>query len=102
MARGSRSRMSDLRLDHGGMRSVLKSGEVQREIDELANGIAADVLPVLGPDAGEVVVDSGYQSSRASASVTIKDPRAKLWQARDGVLTRAAAQHGLELGGRAR
>lgn len=44
----------------------------------------------------DVVVDV-YQTDRAAASVTIREPEARLWQARDGILTRAAGAAGLEV-----
>jgi hypothetical protein len=38
-----------------------------------------------------------YTSDRDAASVTIADVRGMAWQARDGVLTRAAGELGIEI-----
>ncbi len=82
-----------LELDHDGLAEVLKvnSGEM---VDEAARQIAADVQAA-HPDA-EVEIESSV-SDRARASVIVKDPRAAGWQVRDGLLTRAAAAHGMEV-----
>jgi hypothetical protein len=61
----------------------------------LAEQVAAQVRAQLPSDV-DVVVDS-YRTDRTAASVTIRDPRGRLWQVRDGVLTRAAAGVGLEV-----
>lgn len=61
-----------------------------------AQRIAARVAAETGAD---VVVDS-YVTDRRAASVTVRDVRARGWQARDGILTRAAAAAGLEVTGR--
>lgn len=79
------------KLDTAGVGEVLKSGEMASAINALAASVAGGVsVPA------EVTVDS-YTTDRAAASVTIKDARGMLWQARDGVLTRAAAGAGLEV-----
>jgi hypothetical protein len=88
-----------VRVDNGGVRSVLRSREVAEAVNEAATHVAATVIGRLPPDAGEVVVDD-YTTDRRASSVTIKDVRGRLWEARDGVLTQAAQASGLEVGGR--
>lgn len=88
----------DLKLDSAGIVAVLNSGEVAAAVGELAEAIAWEVTGEV--DAIDGVVVDRYTTDRAAASVTIKDPRAKLWEARDGVLTRAAAGQGLEVNAR--
>lgn len=80
-------------LDHDGLAELLKSGEVQAVIHDLAEGVAADVRAQTGL---EVVVDD-YTTDRAASSVTIKDRRGREFEIRDGVLTKAAARKGLEV-----
>lgn len=78
------------KLDTAGVGEVLKSGEMAAVITGLAQSVAANVAR------GDVVVDS-YVTDRAAASVTIREPQAMLWQARDGILTKAASAAGLEV-----
>jgi hypothetical protein len=85
----------DVELDSAGIAQVLKSSEVAAAVHELAEQVAGTVRNQ-APDAEEVVVDD-YTTDRAASSVTIKDARGRLWQARDGILTRAAAAQGLEV-----
>lgn len=84
-----------IRLDARGIEAMLKSAEVARLVSEVAHGVADDVASSIDPKA-EVVVDA-YTTDRAAAAVTIRDVRGRIWQVRDGVLTRAAAAHGLEV-----
>lgn len=86
---------NDLKLDSAGIREVLNSSEVRDAVHSYAERIAGDVRGSIDPDA-EVVVDD-YTTDRAASSVTILDVRGRLWEVRDGVLTRAAAAHGLEV-----
>lgn len=83
-----------VRLDREGVQKVLKSAGVRRAVRRLAVEIADDVSGN-HPDA-DVVVDD-YTTDRAASSVTIRDVRGRIWQARDGVLTRAAASAGLQV-----
>lgn len=87
--------LTDLRLDSGGIGALLKSGPFQAAVHAVAEGIAADVRASV-EEGVEVVVDD-YTTDRAASSVTIKDARGMLWQARDGVLTRGAAGGGVEV-----
>lgn len=98
MAKGERVAIFFDRLDHEGLAAVLKSAEVRALVDDVAAKVGADVRAA-HPDA-DVVVESGT-SDRARASVTIRDARGRLWQVRDGVLTRAAVAAGVEVKGSA-
>ena len=88
--------------DRGGFTEILTG--MQPQIDGLARAVAADVSAQLPSDGtGDVIAESydfkprGRTSDRAAASVAIRRPDAKLRQARDGILTRAAARQGLEV-----
>lgn len=85
----------EFRLDRAGIREILKSGPVREAIDAKAGEIAAVVRTQIPGDV-EVRVGS-YTTDRAAASVTIADVRGMGWQARDGILTRAAGAAGLEV-----
>ena len=85
--------MSDLKLDSDGIDAILHSSGVAHAVHGLAEQIAANVDV---PASDGVVVDD-YVTDRAASSVTIRDARGRLWQVRDGVLTRAASAVGLEV-----
>jgi hypothetical protein len=79
------------RRDSPGLDDVLQSidfGQIAA-----AETIAAIVREHRG---AEVIVDT-YTTDRLAAAVTIRDVRGRAWEARDGVLTRAAAAVGLEV-----
>lgn len=85
----------DLRLDHSGIASILKSGPFAANVAEKAAEIASGVVGQIG---GRFPVEvSTYTTDRAAAAVTIAHPAGAILQARDGVLTRAAAAAGLEV-----
>lgn len=86
--------MTDIKIDRAGIRKVLKSPEVAATVHGYARRIASAVKSS-EPEA-DVVVDD-YATDRAASSVTIRDARGRIWQARDGILTRAAAGVGLEV-----
>lgn len=86
--------MPSLRLDHAGIREILRSPEVASLIHAKAEEVAGAVRAAAGDAA--VVVDD-YTTDRAASSVTIRDPRGAQLQAEQGVLTRAAASAGLEV-----
>ncbi len=86
---------ADIKLDRKGIQEILKSPGMRKVIHEVTEKIAADVRSQLDPGT-DVVVDD-YTTDRAASSVTIRDAAGKLWQVRDGVLTRAAAGQGLEV-----
>ncbi len=81
-----------IELDRKGLAALLKSSGVRQAVHATAARIAADVESQK-VDA-DVVVDD-YTTDRSASSVTIRDARGRIWQARDGVLTRAAVREGL-------
>lgn len=85
----------ELRLYRAGIREILKSDTVREMTDAKAAEVAAAVRAQL-PGGTQVRVDS-YTTDRAAAAVVIADVRGMAWQARDGVLTRAAGSAGLEV-----
>ncbi|MFF6985597.1 hypothetical protein [Streptomyces sp. NPDC010273] len=87
--------LQSFRLDTRGVRQVLTGPEVRSVVDGLAEEIAVHVRSAL-PE-GTVVSVHGYTTDRGAASVTVEDVRAMAWQARDGILTRAAGAVGLEV-----
>lgn len=87
--------ITDFRLDAAGVREVLQSSEVRAMVDDVAHQIAARVR--LHVPEGVPVVVRRYTTDRDAASVTVQDVRAMAWQARDGLLTRAAAAVGVEV-----
>lgn len=89
------ARLLDLQLDSAGIRQLLRGDDVRLLIDGAAEDILARVKDALPPDTP--VILSKYTTDRGAAAVTIADIRGMAWQARDGVLTRAAAQAGLEV-----
>lgn len=94
------ARRHSIRLDSAGVRQVLRSAEVRDAVTDAAHGVAATVIGRLPPDVLDGVVVDDYTTDRAAASVTIRDPRARLWEARDGILTGSALAEGLDVGGR--
>jgi hypothetical protein len=82
-------------LDRAGIAEILKSQEMAAAVDDLAEKIAADVRSTVDDDV-PVDVDS-YTTDRAAAAVTIVHPTGMGLQARNGVLTRAAAAAGLDV-----
>lgn len=90
----------DVRLDRGGIRAVLNSGDVGAAINGLAHQIASNVQAanqrVANDDELPVVVDE-YTTDRTAASVTLAHPAGLAVQAKHGLLTKAAASAGLEV-----
>lgn len=84
-----------LELDTRGIREVLRSPEVRQMVDGVATDVQARVRARLPP--GTPVRVRAYTTDRGAASVTIADVRGMAWQARDGVLTRAAGEAGIEV-----
>lgn len=82
-------------LDAAGVREVLKGQGVRDLIDDYAQQVADNVRPLIRP--GVPVEVRKYTTDRGAATVVVADVRGMAWQARDGVLTRAAAQAGLEV-----
>ncbi|QTU64220.1 hypothetical protein [Streptomyces scabiei] len=87
--------LQDFRLDAAGVREVLRGAEVRQLVDGVAEEIAGRVRGNVPDDV--VVSVKGYTTDRGAASVTVQDVRAMAWQARDGILTRAAAAAGVEV-----
>lgn len=83
-----------IELDRKGVQQLLKTSGVKGVVHRFASAIASSVR-TQKPDA-DVVVDD-YVTDRAASSVTIRDARGRLWQARDGVLTRASSSAGLKV-----
>lgn len=85
----------DFRLDTAGVREILRGQEVRDLIDGKAQEIA-DNVRVLVPNGTPIEV-RGYTTDRGAATVVVADVQAMAWQARDGILTRAAGFAGLEV-----
>lgn len=82
-------------LDSRGVREILRGEEVRQVIDGLAGEVAANVRALV--PAGTSIEVRGYTTDRGAATVVVADPQAMGWQARDGILTRAAGSAGLEV-----
>lgn len=82
----------EIELDSAAIEELLKTDPTIRQgVHDLAEQIAGKITrPV------DVVVDD-YVTDRQASSVTIRHPAALFWQARDGILTRAASAVGLEV-----
>lgn len=87
--------LEKLKLDRAGIREVLAGPEVRQMVDGVAEDVRARVRAKLPP--GTPVRIRKYNTDRGAASVTIADVRGMAWQARDGVLTRAAGEAGIEV-----
>jgi hypothetical protein len=87
--------LQDFRLDSAGVREVLRGQEVRDLIDGKAQEVA-DNVEALVPGGTPIEVRK-YTTDRGAASVVVADVRAMAWQARDGILTRAAGFAGLEV-----
>lgn len=87
--------MGKVKLDHDGIAEMLKSAPVVALCHDVAEQVAEQVASEVEASDGVVVDD--YITDRAASSVTIRDASGKLWEVRDGVLTRAAAAAGLEV-----
>lgn len=85
----------DFRLDRAGVRQILNDPQLRLLVDGVAEEIAAHVR---GNVPGGVPVQvTRYTTDRVAAAVTVLDVRAAGWQARDGILTRAAGASGVEV-----
>lgn len=82
-------------LDTRGVREILRGEEVRTLIDSYAGQVAANVRALVPP--GTSIEVRGYTTDRGAATVVVADPQAMGWQARDGILTRAAGSAGLEV-----
>jgi hypothetical protein len=87
--------LQDFRLDAAGVREILRGPEVRQLIDGLAGEVAANLRVLVPP--GTPIEVRGYTTDRGAATVVVADRQAMGWQARDGILTRAAGFAGLEV-----
>lgn len=84
-----------------GVQQILNGAEMLTALRRFADPAAREVQAA-HPDA-EVVVDDykarekGRFTERHATSIKVLDVRGKAWQARDGLLTKAAANQGLEV-----
>lgn len=84
--------------DQKGLQEYLNSPGVLAALHTFADPMADSIRTAKGAD---VVVDEytarakGRFTARHAVSVAIRDPRARTWQVRDGILTKAAASQGL-------
>jgi hypothetical protein len=83
------------RLDRAGIREILRGSEVRQLVDATAGEVAANVRALV--PTGTTVDVTSYTTDRAAASVAVVDVRGMGWQARDGILTRAAGFARLEV-----
>lgn len=85
--------------DQKGLQEYLNSPGVLSALHTFADPMAESVRS--SKPGVDVVVDEytarakGRFTARHAVSVAIRDPRARTWQVRDGILTRAAASQGL-------
>jgi len=90
--------LESLRLDTRGVREVLGSQEMHAMVNAFAGQLSLRVRAHLPEDAQNTPVTvRPYTTDRGAASVTVQDVRAMAWQARDGILTRAAGEIGAEV-----
>jgi hypothetical protein len=82
----------ELKLDNKGIAELLKSAEMHAMVDEATSRIVGDVRDSV-PDGVNVETDS-YTTDRAGGAVVIADIRGMIYQAENGVLTKAASQLG--------
>lgn len=98
---------NNVKLNHGGIAALLKSGEMDALVNEAAEKIAANVRAqgiTVGAfsGAGEIalpVTVSSTTTDRAHASVALAHPAGIAVQAKHGALTKAAADAGLDVKG---
>ncbi|WP_030670691.1 hypothetical protein [Streptomyces rimosus] len=87
--------LQELRLNRAGVRELLVSDGVRQMVSAAAERIGARVRAGL-PEGTDVVVGH-YTTDRAASTVVIRSIKGMAWQARDGVLTRAAGAEGLDV-----
>lgn len=81
--------------DSEGITEILKSAEVTAMVNDAADKIAANVQQRAGSNA--IVDVNHYTTDRAAASVLLLGGDARARQAKEGILTGAAADAGLEV-----
>jgi hypothetical protein len=82
-------------LDAAGVREVLKGQGVRDLVDGYAEQVADNVKALV--PAGTPVEVRKYTTDRGAATVVVADVRGMAWQAKHGIVTRAAAAAGLEV-----
>lgn len=87
--------LEKLTLDYQGIRQILRGPEIRELVDAYAGEIGDHVRAHV-PN-GVVVEVRSYTTDRGAATIAVLDARAMSWQARDGILTRAAAAAGLDV-----
>lgn len=83
-----------IKLDHNGIAELLKSAEVTRATELVAQGVAANVR---SSEPNYPVTVKMVTTDRAHALVTLATPAGMAVQAKRGSLTKAAAQAGLDV-----
>lgn len=87
-----------IKLDHGGMREMLQSEDVRAELAERAEAVADTVRAHQSIVRNEMPVGrDSHTTDRAVESVSIEHAGGIAVQAKYGVLTDAAAGHGLDV-----
>ncbi len=86
----------EFHLDRAGVAALMTAPETGAVVDAAAEQIAATTRTLIGDPDIDVVVDH-YTTDRRAAAVVIADHGGLPLQARHGVLTRAAAQAGLDV-----
>lgn len=81
--------------DPDGIAKILKSPEVAAAIGELGDEVARNAQSRAG--AGSIVDVNRYVTDRAAASVLLLGTNSAARQAKEGILTSAAAEAGLEV-----
>ena len=99
---------SKVKIDHGGIAAILKSGEmhalIQSVTDQVAENVREQGIRVGDRDGGPREVDlpviaKVITTDRAHGSVLIAHPAGIAVQAKHGALTKAASEAGLEVKG---
>ena len=94
--------LTNLKLDHGGMAQMLKSGEVAAVIASLAAEVATAAGAEESVQRNAVPVETrSYTTDRAASAVSLAHPAGLPIEGKYGPLTRAAGGAGLEVRGRA-
>lgn len=97
---------SKVRLDHAGIRALLNNAQVEAVTLEAANAVAENARAqgrrVGDRDGGPREIDmpvevSMYHTDRPHAVVVLAHPAGDADQAKNGTLTKAAAQAGLDV-----
>lgn len=89
-----------LRLDHKGMKEMLKSDPVTRVIYAATQEVVANAESNMSsavPDLDFEVNALNFITDRTSYVIQVKHPRAIHFEGKYGILTRAAASAGLEV-----